>query len=64
MEKKKLTWNIGKMTFDEKKNQFTGFVNGNYCTMKQAASGEWFVATWVDAAMFEPRQQENQDQQG
>ena len=58
MEKKKMSFTVGKLKFDEQKNQFTGYVNGDYCVLKQAQSGEWFLQAWRDVAFFEPRQDE------
>lgn len=59
MEKKKMSFNVGRLKFEEEKNQFTGYVNGDYCVMKQAQSGEWFLQAWRDVTFFEPRQNEN-----
>ena len=58
MDKKKLSVNIGKLKFDEEKNQFTGYVKGDYCVMKCAQNGEWYLQAWLDVALFEPRQNE------
>lgn len=63
MEKKKMSFNVGRMKFDEAKNTFTGYVNGDYCVMKVSQSGEWFIQAYRDVAFFEPRQNENQEYQ-
>lgn len=54
-----MSFNVGKLKFDEVKNQFSGYVNGDYCVMKQAQSGEWFLQACRDVTFFEPRQNEN-----
>lgn len=54
-----MSFNVGKLKFDEVKNQFSGYVNGDCCVMKQAQSGEWFLQAWRDVTFFEPRQNEN-----
>lgn len=58
MDKKKMSFNVGKLKWDDQKQQFTGYVNGDYVVMKQAQSGEWFLQAWRDVTLFEPRPQD------
>lgn len=63
MEKKKMSFNLGKLKYDEAKNQFAGYVGGDYCTMKQSQSGEWFLQAWKDVTFFEPKQKNGNEEE-
>lgn len=64
MEKKKMAFTVGKMKFDDQKQTFAGYVNGDYVVMKQSQSGDWFLQAYRDVTFFEPRQNDSQDMQG
>lgn len=63
MDKKKMVFTVGTMEFDEQKNTFTGYVNGDYCQMKQASNGKWYINASRDVTFFEPRQSNQSTQQ-
>lgn len=63
MEKKKMAFTVGELTYDESKQSFSGFVNGDYVVMKQSKNGKFYLQAYRDVTFFEPRQSE-QDHQG
>lgn len=63
MEKKKMSWTCGELTYDEQKQSFSGFVNGDFVVMKQSKNGKFYLQAYRDVTFFEPRQQD-QDSQG
>lgn len=62
MEKKKISWTVGELTYDESKQSFSGFVNGDYVVMKQSKNGKFYLQAYRDVTFFEPRQNNQQAQ--
>jgi len=61
MDKKKMSFTVGKLKFDQERNSFSGFVNGDYCVMKQSQNGEWYLQAYRDVTFFEPKQFAKED---
>ena len=57
-----MAFTVGELTYDEQKQSFSGFVNGDFCVMKQSKNGKFYIQAYRDVTFFEPRQPE--DQQG
>lgn len=60
MEKKKMAFTVGELTYDEVKQSFSGYVNGDYCVMKQSKNGKFYLQAYRDVTFFEPKQQEQE----
>lgn len=56
MKKVSIIYNCGTLAYDETKKQFTGYIDGQYFTLKQGKDRKWYASKTLNSTIFEKEQ--------